>query len=252
MTGQGDTVVITGANEGIGHHMLRTLLDDGYRVACLDIAGGNVEPLVESYPDRVRYAECDVTADEDVTRAIEGVLDEWGRVDILVNNAAVFEFDLLAEKSPESFRREFEVNYFGYLRLIRAVLPHMRERGGGIIHNVSSGVAATGHPGLSGYASTKAAIEALVRSLRLELRHENVACTLMYPPATNTRSAARLDYPEMVMNDPEDVGRKLARQVRSRDPVIYADLKTRLGLWLTERVPALVKRGTERFVERPE
>ena len=245
-------VVVTGANEGIGHHILRTLLDDGYRVACLDVRGDNVEPLEETYPDRVRFHECDVTSDEAVESAVDAVVDEWGGVDILVNNAAVFTFAPFEERTLDDIRREFEVNYFGYVRLIRAVLPHMKARGAGIVHNVSSGAGLVGHPGLSGYASTKGAVEAFTRSLRLELRHTGVSCTLMHPALANTRSAATIGYPASLLADPAEVGRKLAKQIESTKPVITADLQTRLGLSLSKRFPSIVERGTERFVAADE
>ena len=246
------TVVVTGANEGIGYHMLAALLEDGYRVAGLDVDGGNLRSLEDDSPDRVRYYECDVTSTEDVERAIDAVVDRWGRIDVLVNNAATFNFAPFEEQTLADTRREFEVNYFGYVRTIRAVLPHMRARGGGIVHNVSSGAGVVGHPGLSGYASTKGAIEALVRTLRLELRYEDVACTLMHPPLSNTRSAAELGYPASALSDPASVGRKLANEIESTDAVITADWKTKAGLYLARRFPSLVKKGTERFVEPPE
>jgi NAD(P)-dependent dehydrogenase (short-subunit alcohol dehydrogenase family) len=121
------------------------------------------------------------------------------------------------------------VNYFGYVRTIRAVLPHMRARGSGIIHNVSFGVSLVGHPGLSGYTSTKGAIEALTRSLQLELRHENVSCTIVYPLLTGTQSAMEIDYPESLLNDPAEVGRKLAGKIESTGPTIAADWQTKSG-----------------------
>ena len=245
-------VVVTGANEGIGHHVLSTLLKEGYRTAGLDVDGANLRPLEEAYPDRVRFYECDVTADDDVRAAVDAVLERWGRIDILVNNAAVFNFAPFDDQTIADTRREFEVNYFGYVRTIRAVLPHMRARNEGIIHNVSSGAGLVGHPGLSGYASTKGAVEALVRSLRLELRHENVSCTVMHPPLSNTRSAAELGYPESLLSDPAETGRKLAGKIESTDLVITADWKTKVGLDLSRRVPYLVRKGTERFVEPPE
>ena len=248
----GRVVVVTGANEGIGYHMLAALLEAGYRVAGLDIDGDRLRSLQEAYPGRVRYDECDVTADDDVRNAIDGVLNEWDGIDVLVNNAAVFNFAPFEKQTLNDTRREFEVNYFGYVRTIRAVLPHMRARGEGIIHNVSSGAGLVGHPGLSGYASTKGAIEALVRSLRLELRHENVACTVMHPPLSNTRSAARIGYPESLLSDPADSGRNLAGKIESTGPVITADWKTKVGLYLSRHIPYIVRRGTEQFVESPE
>jgi NAD(P)-dependent dehydrogenase (short-subunit alcohol dehydrogenase family) len=206
-------VVITGANEGIGYHMLTSLIDGDYRVAGLDIRGEHIRSLQNTYPECVHFFECDVTVDDDVETTIEEIVNGWNRIDILVNNAAIFNFAPFEDQTLADTRREFEVNYFGYVRTIRAVLPHMRERNEGIIHNVSSGAGLVGHPGLSGYASTKGAIEALVRSLRLELQHENVACTLMHPPLSSTRSATELGYPESLLSDPADVGRKLAGKI---------------------------------------
>ncbi|WP_158059098.1 SDR family NAD(P)-dependent oxidoreductase [Halorussus halophilus] len=245
-------VVVTGANEGIGYHVMLSLLESGYRVAGLDVNGENLRPLQETNANRARYYECDVTSDDDVESAIDAVRDQWGKIDVLVNNAAIFDFDLFEDQTIADTRREFEVNYFGYVRTIRAVLPHMKARGEGIIHNVSSGVGLVGHPGLSGYASTKGAVEALTRSLRLELQNENVSCTLMHPPATNTRSAAELDYPAFAVSDPEDVGRKLADKIESTGPVVTADWQTKIGLSLVRRIPYLVKKGTERFVDEGE
>lgn len=244
----GRVVVVSGANRGIGYHMLAALVADGYRVAGLDVDGENLEALRDTDPERVRFYECDVSESEDVRTAIAGVLDEWGRIDILVNNAAVATFAPFAEQSEADTCREFEVNYFGYLRTIRAVLPHMRSRDAGIIHNVSSGTAIGGHPGLTGYASTKGAIEAFTRSLRLELHEENVSCTLMQPPTSSTRMTAELGYPDWMLADPADVGRKLASKVESTDPVVTADLRTRVGLYLVRRFPSLWRRATERFV----
>lgn len=244
----GRVVVITGANEGIGHHLLTALIERGYRVVGFDIDGEHIRPLQSDSPDRVRFINCDVTSDEDVETAVRTVLNEWGRIDILVNNAAVFNFAPFGDQTVNDTKREFEVNYFGYLRLIHAVLPHMRVRNEGIIHNISSGAGLVGHPNLTGYASTKGAIEALVRSLRLELRHENVACTVMHPPLSNTRSTAELGYPESLLSDPAGVGRKLAGKIESTDPVITADWQTKLGLYLSQRLPYLVTKGTKRFV----
>ncbi len=245
-------VVITGANEGIGYQMLTALVGGGYHVAGLDINGENIQSLQETSPTRVRFYECDVTVDDDVETAIEEIIDEWGQIDILVNNAAIFNFASFEDQTISETRREFEVNYFGYVRMIHAVLPHMRERNGGIIHNVSSGAGLVGHPGLSGYASTKGAIEALVRSLRLELQHESVSCTVMHPPLSNTRSGAEIGYPESLLRDPADVGKKLAGKIESTKQVITADWQTKVGLYLSQRVPYMVKKGTERFVSPAE
>ncbi|WP_083867318.1 SDR family NAD(P)-dependent oxidoreductase [Natrialba taiwanensis] len=245
-------VVVTGANEGIGYHMLTSLVADGYRVAGLDSTVANLESLQETEPKRVRYYECDVTNLDDVQDAVSGVIETWDRIDILVNNAGISNFAPFGELAMEQTRREFEVNFFGYMRMIRAVLPHMRDRGDGIIHNMGSGTGDVGHPGLSGYAATKGAIKAFVRSLRLELHHTGVSCTLMVPPTTNTQMVAGLEYPLWMTSEPEAVGRKLASHVESTQPVITPDRKTRLGLTLIDWFPSLWRKITDRFVESPD
>ncbi|MFC7234799.1 SDR family NAD(P)-dependent oxidoreductase [Halosegnis marinus] len=249
-TDSGRVVVVTGANGGIGYHLLRALRDDGYRVAGFDTDTSNLAPLAAG-DDGVRAYDCDVTVDAEVRAAVDDVVDAWGGVDILVNNAAVLTLAPFEERTLADIREELDVNYLGYVRTIRAVLPHMRERGSGIVHNMCSGVAAVGHPGLSGYAASKGAIAALARSLRSELRHSGVAFTLMYPPATATPGAAVLDYPAAAVQEPEAVGRKLAAKVESTDARVYADLSTRLGMALVSRVPALAAWGTRKYVADP-
>ena len=169
-----------------------------------------------------------------------------------MNNAAILEFGFFEDQTLADAKRVFEVNFFGYLRTIRAVLPHMRARNEGIIHNVSSGVGRVGNPGLTGYAATKGAIESFTRSLRLELRHEDVACTVMHPRLASTESARTLGYPESRMSDPEYVGRKLAGEIESTRHVIYTDWVTRIGLALAQRFPHIVRKGTERFLTERE
>ncbi|WP_313693626.1 SDR family NAD(P)-dependent oxidoreductase [Halorarum halobium] len=248
----GEVIVLTGANEGIGYHMLRALAEEDRRIAALDVNGDDVLDVRDDATARVRYDECDVTDTDDVTTAVNDVVAEWGRIDVLVNNAGVADVGLFEEQSMAETRREFEVNFFGYQRLIRAVLPHMRARGTGIIHNMCSGTADTGHPGLSGYAATKGAIKAFVRSLRLELRDTGVSCTLMVPPSVDTGMTADLDYPERMTVAPENVGRKLAGKIHSTRPVITPDLTTRVGLSLTRRFPSLWRRMTAGVVGDPE
>lgn len=131
-------ILITGANNGIGLALTRSLLGMGDRVAALDLSDENLAPLQRD-PNLVPF-RCDVTDRERVCEVVEQVVCRWGRIDILVNNAALALFTPFLERSPDDIRREFEVNYFGYLNLIEAVLPIMRRQKQGVIHNTSSGV----------------------------------------------------------------------------------------------------------------
>lgn len=245
-------VILTGANEGIGYHMLTALAEANHRIAALDINGDNVRDVRDDSAGQVRYYKCDVTDNEAVDTTVSEIIDRWGRIDILINNAGIVRVGSFQECSMTDTRHEFEVNFFGYQRMIRAVLPYMRARGSGIIHNMGSGTADTGHPGLSGYSATKGAIKALVFSLQLELRHTGVFCTLMIPPSTNTQMTADLEYPEWMTVDPEEVGRNLADKIHSTRPVITPDMTTRIGLSLTRRFPFLWRKMTAGVVGNTE
>jgi len=252
ITSEIPVIIITGANNGIGMHLARALAVMSYRVACLDLSCENLAPLHEAHPDSVLCYRCDLTHDRVVRETVEEILSCWSRVDVLVNNACLAYYQPFDECNIESIRQELEVNFFGYIHMIQAVLPIMKAKGGGIIHNVSSGVGFTGFPGVSGYASSKGAIEAFSRTLRLELAKDNIWVTLVHPPLTYTHSSALLGIPPSSMADPSVVGRKLARYILSTKPVITPDLQTAIGLslcrffpWLMGRILAKLTRHRE-------
>lgn len=232
-------VVITGANAGIGYHLMEGVVENGYRVAGLDVTDDDIRAFQEVHPDRVRPIVTDVADEDAVEAAVAAVIDAWGRIDILVNNAGVATLARIENRSMADIRRAFGVNVFGYLHTIRAVLPHMRSRGHGIIHNMGSPVGDLGHPGLADYAATKGAIKALTRSIRMELRGTGISCTLLLPPTTDTELTAAMDYPGWMTADPADVGQKLARNIDSTRAVITPDAQTRAGIAVFRRVPRL-------------
>lgn len=158
-------VVITGADNGIGLAMTQALLDMGDRVGALDLSTDNLDAMT-SNGQRLRAYVCDVTDRKRTQNVVADVVGAWEGVDVLVNNACIAIFKPFVDRTPEETRREFGVNYFGYLNMIDGVLPVMRRQGHGVIHNLSSGVGITGYPGISGYAFTKGAIEALGRRSR--------------------------------------------------------------------------------------
>ncbi len=240
MTGR--VVVITGADNGIGLNMVKGLLEMQFRVSALDLESEHLAALLPVYPDSLRVFACDVTDETAVKRAVDTTVAEWGSIDILVNNACLALFGDFERKSLSGTRREFEVNYFGCLHMIRAVLPSMKSAGKGVIHNVSSGVGITGFPGIYGYASTKGAIEALTRTLALELAEFGITVNLMHPPLTSTRSSAPLGIPQEAMDTTEQVGRRLARKIGSRKSVITPDIKTGLGLFFSRHFPGAMGR----------
>lgn len=227
-------VVVTGANNGIGLGLMTALAVAGVVAVGLDLSTDNLT----SQPAIV----CDVTDTSQVEASVAAIIARHGRIDVLVNNACLAVFAPFEERSVDDTRRELEVNYFGYVNMIRAVLPHMRSAGGGVIHNISSTVGTTGFAGISGYASSKGAIEALTRCLALELREYGIAVNLIHPPLTRTASAAPLGVPPQFMDDPQRVGARLAPHIGSRRSLVTPGVAVALGVFMARLFPTAMGR----------
>jgi NAD(P)-dependent dehydrogenase (short-subunit alcohol dehydrogenase family) len=222
-------IIITGANNGIGLAMTKALLSMGERVAALDLSIDNLDPTNRNLLAFV----CDVTDPHRVQSVVDEIVQEWCGVDVLVNNACLALFKRFDERTIDDIRREMEVNFYGYLNTIQAVLPLMQKGGRGVIHNVSSGVGYTGMPGMTGYTSSKGAIESLTRTLALEYAPQGIVFNVMHPPLTRTPSAAGFGVPPEMMADPEGVGRGLAKLVGKTRPVLVSGMINGIQLWMS-------------------
>lgn len=237
-------IILTGADNGIGLAMTTALLERGDRVAALDLTCEELGLLADRYPKQLRFYQCDVTNAARVEAVVNNVIGVWGQVDVLVNNACLALFVPFAQRTIDDIRREMEVDYFGYLNLIAAVLPQMQKQGYGVIHNMSSGVGLTGYPNLTGYTSAKGAIESLTRTLALELAESGIAVNVMHPPLTRTKSASPLGVPLEMMADAMAVGRKLASKVGSTEAVITPSFTDAIGVGMMLHFPV----GMGRFL----
>jgi NAD(P)-dependent dehydrogenase (short-subunit alcohol dehydrogenase family) len=244
-------ILITGANNGIGLALTQSLLEMGDCVAALDLS---LENLDQTHPSLLPF-RCDVTNPPQIQMVVDQIVLKWGGIDILINNACHALFILFEARSLEDIRREFEVNYFGYLNMIFAVLPMMKKQGFGIIHNMSSGVGYTGMPNMAGYTSTKGAIESLTRTLALEYASQGIVFNVMHPPLTRTQSSSGLGVPPEMMADPIVVGCRLAKQVGKTAPVLTPDFSSGIQLWFTYhfrvQVGKLLALMTERVKVHP-
>lgn len=244
------TIVITGGNTGLGYYLGMALLELGHKVALIDINIENAQKLDNQDSFNLLVYKCDVRIEKEINLTVESIIKTWGRIDVLVNNAALAIFKPFEDKPLSETHDEFDINYFGYVRMIRAVLPQMKRQGEGIIHNVSSAVGVTGFKGISGYSSTKGAIEALSKTLSIELLPLNITVSLIHPPLMNTTSAAPLGIPAQVMEDPEVVGRKLAERIFSGRSIITPDFKTRMFLKISYLIPGRIGRFLSRATDR--
>ncbi|MBN2047320.1 MAG: SDR family NAD(P)-dependent oxidoreductase [Anaerolineaceae bacterium] len=243
MVKDNQVVLLSGGNAGLGLGMVKGLLEAGRaRVAVFDLSLTELEALRADDNERLIAIEIDITDPEQVQSGVEAVLARWGQIDVLVNNACLAIFQPFEEKAVEDTRREFEVNYFGMVNLIHAVLPVMKARGGGTIHNVSSGVGLTGFANLCGYTSTKGAIESLTHTLSIELAPYGITVNLIHPPLMRTASSADLGIPPEMLADPDVSGRRMARQLGSSRDMITADFQSRMGLFGMRHFPVFFGR----------
>ena len=175
-------VVITGAASGIGAATAEAFASRGWIVYATDISP-EFPPAVDA---QCRCLELDVTDPDQCQAVVDRVLDETGRVDVLVNNAGFAVPGPVEDVSIEASRRQFDVVVHGTHRMIQAVLPAMRERGSGRIVMLSSVLGVASSPGLGSYGAAKAAVESLTDSLRMELRNTGVMLSLIEPAWVDT------------------------------------------------------------------
>lgn len=180
---QQTVVLITGASSGIGKDTARTLIEKGYRVYA-------VARRVAQMQDLQRLGgvtlSMDISKEEQVSAVVDHILEEEGRIDILINNAGYATQGPVEQVPIDEARRMFEVNVFGLGRLTQLVLPHMRKRRQGRIINISSGAGKVYFAVGAWYIASKHALEGWSDSLRVELRPFGIDVVLIEPGAIST------------------------------------------------------------------
>jgi NAD(P)-dependent dehydrogenase (short-subunit alcohol dehydrogenase family) len=183
-------VLITGCSSGIGREAARRFASEGFRVYASMRRPEQAADLRAEAVERgwaLVTPALDVTSDASVAGAVSALLTETGgRLDVLVNNAGYYILGPLEETSPDELRALYETNVLGPQRLMRAVLPAMRARGGGAIVNVSSVAGRIAVPVAGAYHSSKWALEALCETWRYELAPFGVRVTIVEPGAFKT------------------------------------------------------------------
>ena len=175
--------LVTGASSGIGEATARKLASLGYTVYA---AARRVERMEALTDDGIRVLPLDVTDERSMTDCIETILNETGRIDVLVNNAGYGSYGALEDVPLEEARKQFEVNLFGMVRMTQLVLPTMRAQASGTIVNISSIGGKIYAPLGSWYHATKFAVEGLSDSLRLELKPFGINVVIIEPGAIRT------------------------------------------------------------------
>jgi NAD(P)-dependent dehydrogenase (short-subunit alcohol dehydrogenase family) len=187
-------VLITGSSTGFGRLFAETLARKGYNVYATmrDVKSrnsgnaGEIQALAKKESLPLHVMELDVTKDESVNQAVGDIIDEAGRIDIAINNAGYALLGLSESVTTEQAQKIMDTNFFGSVRVSRAVLPQMRHQRNGLLMYVSSGAGRLVIPGMSLYCSSKFALEALAESYRYELAGQGIDSVIVQPGAYQT------------------------------------------------------------------
>lgn len=186
MTNSSKVWFITGAAKGIGQILAKSLLASGHRVA---VTSRDRAALEKSFAgaDGLLALETDLTSEISVKAAIDATVERFGAIDVVVNNAGYGQQGTVEALSDEEYRRNFEVNVFAPLHVMRFALSHMRRQRAGHIVNVASIVGIQGgYAGWSSYVATKFALAGLTESLAAEVAEVGIKATVVYPGPVRT------------------------------------------------------------------
>lgn len=238
-------VVITGSSSGFGEGAAKAFADKGYQVwaTMRDTNGRNASKKadLESYADSIKVVEMDVADDASVTAGFDEIMSHIDTLDVLINNAGIMYIGITEAFSLEQAQEQMNINYFGALRAMNAVLPAMRKAGSGLIINTTSLAGRVSGPYMSTYAATKHALEAYSQGLKYEVAPLGVDVVLVEPGpfATNLGPAGQPPAREDILqsygewqNVPAQMGEKMAEFFQSGeapDPQMVVDTYIQLA-----------------------
>jgi NAD(P)-dependent dehydrogenase (short-subunit alcohol dehydrogenase family) len=215
----GKVAVVTGAAQGIGKAVAHGLAAEGARIVVADLQGADV--AATAFTDGVGL-EVDVADEDAVARMADEVTDRCGGIDILVNNAGLYAslpMRPFTEIPLEEWRRVMDVNVASMFLTCRAVVPRMRERGGGTILNVSSGTVFRGVPFVLHYVASKGAVVAMTRALARELGKDGIRVNCVAPGFTMTESVQEQEEVVRALRDVTIAARTIQRDQVPEDVV---------------------------------
>jgi NAD(P)-dependent dehydrogenase (short-subunit alcohol dehydrogenase family) len=221
---KGSIALVTGASSGIGEATAKRLATAGYKVY------GTSRRGAQSGQRSFAMLPLDVTSDESVESAVKQIIRQEGRIDLLVNNAGFGVAPAGAEESSiDQAKAIFETNFFGVIRMTRAVVPHMRRQGKGRIINIGSVLGFLPMPYGALYAATKHAVEGYSESLDHELRTRGIRVSVIEPAYTKTQFDANFLAPDSKLDEYREVRALLDKVLKevmatADEPTVVADV----------------------------
>ncbi len=194
----GQVAIVTGAARGIGRAVAHLFAQRGAKVALLDVDFEKLESVkaeIEAHTKDVLIYKCDISDMERVNEVFADILAQYGKIDILVNNAALFrDYMPFLESTPEQWKLYFDINVMGTLYCTRAVLPCMLEKGYGRIVNIGSVAGVYGNKFMTHYSGTKGAVIAMTSSLAKEYAQTGITINCVSPGSVSPSAHDDMDY----------------------------------------------------------
>ena len=255
---RGRVALVTGASSGIGAATALALAGAGLRVALCARRKDRLDQVaarIAAQGGAATVHAVDVTDPLAVRAMVEAVDTQWGRLDVLVNNAGRGLSATLEQTTAEELRALMELNVVAVLGATQAALPIMRRQGGGHIINVSSIAGRRAVPYRAAYSATKFALGALSETLRVELTGSGITVTLVYPIGTETEfhqvEVQKVPWRPMgPVQSAERVARAILGCVRRPRPEVYPYWPARILAVMSVIAPGLVDRGMRRVLRR--
>lgn len=246
---QGKIAVITGASSGIGALMAQMLAERG----AVPVLTARSERKLGEVAAAIRGPHAvytlDVASNGQVSETMRKVIGQYGRIDILINNAGYGVFERFADASIETIADMMDINYMGTVRCTKAVLPHMLKQGSGHIVNIASMAGKIGSAKSSGYSATKHAVLGFTNSLRQELAGTGVHLSAVNPGPIDTPFFERADPSGRYVNNvrwfmlkPEKVAAKTLEAIERRIPEVNLPFMAAAGVKLYQLAPRLFDR----------
>jgi NAD(P)-dependent dehydrogenase (short-subunit alcohol dehydrogenase family) len=214
--------LITGAGSGLGRQLALTLAIDGASIAAIDLNPASLPHLAADLPKTTPFAAAagDVTDRASLRAAVAAVTEQLGPPDLVIANAGIGRATAADDFPAADFEAQVRVNLIGVANTFDAVLPLLLERKRGHLVAISSLASYHGLPKMAGYCASKAGVNALMDSLRYELRPHGIACTTVCPGWIRTPLTADLPVPQPYMLGVDDAARRIVAAIRRRRPFV--------------------------------
>lgn len=216
------------------------------------LTGRNISKLKEisaAIKGKSSFYQMDVTDNEQVKRTVEAVIAEYGKIDVLLNNAGYGKFENFMSMNVESFEQMMDTNYLGIVRCTKAVVPHMVKQGSGHIVNIASLAGKIGTAKSTSYTATKHAVLGFTNALRMELREQGIQVSAVNPGPIDTPFFSLADpsgsYVKNVnwfMMKPEYVVKKIIRLIERRKAELDLPKTAAFGIKLYQMLPRTIDR----------